>query len=101
LASPSATLAPPPPSVTASAPPLGPDSIDFGDIDDAGLPRAWAGGPRLTRRDGGPIDAGGGLLGAPKDGGAKATVDAGGSAVPAKVFPDDPKPPDPEQKPGE
>lgn len=94
---PSASLAPPPASVTASAP-LGPDSIDFGDIDDAGLPRAWAGEPRLARRDGGgPIEAGAGPLGAPKDGGAKATItiDAGGSAAPAKVFPDDPKPPDP------
>ena len=102
LPPPSASVAPPP-SVTASAPPVGPDSIDFGDIDDAGLPRAWAGGPRLTRRDGGPIEAGAGPLVAPKDGGPKAAVDAGGSAAPAKVFADDPKPPDPkpEQKPGE
>jgi len=84
-APPSASAAPPVSAVPAPPPSVTDDSIELGDIDDAGQPRAWAQGLPRIRRDGGAAEAG-----APRDGGPSAK-DAGA----AKQFPDDPKPPDP------
>ncbi len=95
---PSASVSAPAPSNTVPAPPpTGDDSIDFGDIDDAGLPRVNGTGLVRIRRDGG-ADAGALVRDA---GGGGAKVDAGGAPV---VKPDEPKPTEPkpaEPKPAE
>jgi serine/threonine protein kinase len=93
---PSASVTVPPSASVPAPPPTGDNSIDFGDIDDAGLPRVNGTGLVRIRRDGG-ADAGG----TGRDAGA-ARVDAGGGAPANK--PDEPKPTEPkptEPKPAE
>lgn len=84
------------PSATATAqpstpapPPTGDDSIELGDLDDAG-PRIWPTGGRTIRRDGGTSDGGGAK--AASDAGAKPTSD---DPKPTEPKPTEPKPADP------
>ncbi len=95
-ATPSASVAPPTPSIEAEAstpapPPTGDNSIDFGDIDDAGLPRVNGTGVIVHRHRDASADA------APRH-----AADAAPKAPPGEkpAEPTEPKP-DPDTKPAE
>ncbi|MBK6463811.1 MAG: protein kinase [Myxococcales bacterium] len=87
-AAPSASVLSPAPSVdleasTPAPPPTGDNSIDFGDIDDAGLPRLNGAGLVRRHRDGGA------------DAASRSGADAGAKAPDKPAEPADPKPADP------